>query len=265
MTADCETAADPVDVARECLYRFLAVALTDPRGPRGRLLADAASRRLAADAADLLAAEARAAPVPLGLGELPPDRLDLGPAVDTLERAGADPAAEYDRVFGLVSARECPPYETEYHSSGDPFFRAQQMADVAGFYRAFGLETSRRAPDRPDHLALELEFLAYLLLKKRLALGAWATGGQERAAVCDAAVRDFFRDHVAWWVPAFAAGLRHRAGGGFYATLADVLAALVPAERARLGLPAPRLPLRTAGAEQPDEEAAGCGGCAAAV
>jgi TorA maturation chaperone TorD len=251
-----------VDLARECLYRFLAAALSDPREPRWQLLLDGCNQQLAREAAELLRSEAGSGAVPLGFGEQPPERLDLEPLLRELPRAAADLETEHDRVFGLVPTRECPPYETEYHSTGEPFFRAQQLADVAGFYRAFGLETSRTSPERPDHLALELEFLAFLLLKKRLALESPVREGAEQAALCDEVFQTFFREHVSWWAPSFTVGLRRKAGGGFYAAAAQVLAAFLPAERARLNVPAPRLPLQPALIERPEEQS-GCGGCAA--
>src|SRR5262249_3835122 len=162
--------AEALDLARECLYRFLAASLSSPHTASHRLALDPDSQRLACVAAELLRSEARATAVPLGFGELPPEHLDLGPLLGALHQSADGLETEYQRVFGLVLARECPPYETEYHSSAEPFFRSQQLADIAGFYRAFGLETSQAEPERLDHLALELEFLAVLLLKKRLAL-----------------------------------------------------------------------------------------------
>jgi TorA maturation chaperone TorD len=255
-----------LDLARECLYRFLAGAISDPHAEGHRLVYDPANQRLASEAADLLRAEASTATLSLGFGELPPDQLDLRPVLEELDRPAAESCAEYDRVFGLVPSRECPPYETEYHSSSEPFFRSQQLADVAGFYRAFGLQTSGAQPERPDHLALELEFMAFLLLKKRLVLASMPANATsaEQARICDEAQRVFFRDHLAWWVPSFAAGLRRKAGSGVYASVARLLAALLPVERARLGAEAPRLSLEAAFIERPEEQP-GCAGCRGTV
>jgi TorA maturation chaperone TorD len=265
MMTDTQPSAEAaaMDLARECVYRFLAAAVSDPREANWGLASEAASLRLAGAALDLLRAEAEPAAGPLGFGELPPESLDLQPLLSELPAQADHLVAEYDRVFGLVPARECPPYETEYHPSAETFFRAQQLADIAGSYRAFGLLPSRARPERPDHLCLELEFMAFLLLKKRLALAdAGREAAAERASVCDGAQRAFFRDHLAWWVPAFAAGLRRKAGGGFYAALGRLLAALVFAERCRCGVPAPRLPVQAALIERPEEQA-GCAGCSA--
>jgi TorA maturation chaperone TorD len=253
--------AQAIDLARECLYRFLAAALSDPGGERWRLLLDFENQDLARDAADLLRDEAPA--VPLGCGELPSEALDVRALLLETIRPIEDLRAEYDRVFGLVPARECPPYETEYHPSSETFFRSQQLADIAGFYRAFALDPSRAEPERPDHVALELEFMAFLLLKKRLALASGAPEEDiaERVSLCDEVERTFFRDHLAWWVPSFTTGLRRKAGSGFYAVAGRVLAALLPVERARFGLEAPRLSLPASLIERPEEQA-GCAGCA---
>jgi TorA maturation chaperone TorD len=252
-----------VDLARECLYRFLAAALSDPLRERFDLVRDPEDQRLAREATDLLRAEASAPAVVLGFGELPADELTLEPLLHELLQPVAELGAEYDRVFGLVLARECPPYETEYHPSAETFFRSQELADIAGFYRAFGLEIAQATPERPDHLALELEFVAFLFLKKRqaLAMAGPCPDADEHASVCDEAQRSFFRDHLAWWVPSFTTGLRRKAGGGFYAALGKVLAALLPLERNRFGVEVPRMPLQATLIERPEEQA-GCAGCA---
>jgi TorA maturation chaperone TorD len=213
-----------------------------------------------------LQAEADAHPLPRGPGELPAARLDLRPVLLELLMPAAHLQGEFERVFGLVTARDCLPFETEYHPSADPFFCAQQMADVAGFYRAFGLEPTQAAPERPDHLALELEFMAFLLRKQRQAhdMAGAAPQAAEYAQVCEEAQRAFFRDHLAWWVPAFATGLRRKAGDGFYAAVSQVLAALLPLERALLDVAAPRRPVALATVERPEEEP-GCDGCEAGL
>jgi TorA maturation chaperone TorD len=254
--------AAAIDLARECLYRFLAAALMDPHTEGWLLVQDAKSQRLARAAAELLREAATVRPAVLGLGELPPEQLTLEALLTELHKPIDVLRSEYDRVFGLLVPRECPPYETEYHPSSEAFSRAQQLADIAGFYRAFGIEPASAIPERPDHIALELEFMAFLLLKKRLALAMPEHGleGADRAAVCEAAQRSFLRDHLAWWVPAFARGLRRKAGEGFYAAVGEVLAAFLPAERGRFDVPAPRTPLQPAFIERPEEQA-GCASC----
>jgi TorA maturation chaperone TorD len=246
------------DLARECVYRFLAAAFRDPWSDSWQPLFDETSRRLVCEAGALLQAGPAAT---LGFGELPLEDLDISRLVAALPASSVELRAEYDRVFGLVLCRECPPYETEYHPAEETFLRAQQLADVAGFYRAFGLQPSRQRPERPDHLSLELEFMAFLLMKKRLADGTEAEA-PERRETCEAALRGFFREHFSWWTPSFATGLRRKAAGGFYHQLACVLAALLPLERERFQVPPPRQPLPPALIERPEESSA-CSSCVA--
>jgi TorA maturation chaperone TorD len=260
MTADSAA----VDLARECVYRFLAAALSDPRGDRFRLALDPEDQLLACRAADLLRAEAGAAPGRLGLGELPPGDLALEPVCMHLQGPPDGLTADYDRTFGLAPCRECPPFETEYHAYTDAFFRAQQMADVAGFYRAFGLTPAADLSGRPDHVAAELAFLSFVLLKKRLALAEADDDPEaaDRASVCEEARQAFFRDHIAWWVPAFATGLRRKAGAGLYAAVGRALAALIHVERRTLGVDTPSIPAQPS-RDDPAEEPGACGDCTA--
>jgi len=254
----CESQA--TDLARECLYRFLAVALSDPQLTCWRFVLDQENQRLACAAADLLRTDFGEQMVQLGFAELPPQQLDLEPVVSESRKRIDELCTEYDRVFGLVLAKECPPYETEYHRTSETFFRSQQLADIAGFYRAFGLEPSHEQPERPDYLPLELEFMAFLLMKKRLAMNAVDSDAAERVNMCEEAERNFFREHLAWWVPAFANGLRRKARSGLYAELACVLATLIPAERHRLGVDRPRMPVHAELIERPEEQS-GCANC----
>jgi TorA maturation chaperone TorD len=236
------------DLARECLYRFLSGIVAGPYSAGWDRALAAGNAGLALEAARRLRAES--------------DDSDITGLAEALNAPLDGMRAEYDAVFGLVVPKECPPYETEYYPTQETFGRSQQIADVAGFYRAFGIEPARSSPERPDHLALELEFMAFLLLKKRLALAAVELDPEavEQASVCERAQRDFFSDHLAWWIPAFAAGLGRKAAGGYHHALARVLAAWVPAECCRLDIPAVLRPVRPELIEGPEEQP-GCAAC----
>jgi TorA maturation chaperone TorD len=259
-TREFTTEAAALDLAREALYRFLAAAVADPHTRNWRLIVRHDDQQLARDAAAYLREEKSLQVSILGPGELPLDQLDLRPFLHDVQRPVCEIGADYDRIFGLLTCRECPPYETEYHPTSEAFFRTQQLADIAGFYRAFGLEPGRATSERPDHIALELEFMAFMLLKKRLALRSHDAERWERADICDNAQRLFFREHLAWWLPAFATGLLRKAGSGFYASLARILAAFVAAERGHFEVPPSRRPLQVTLIE-PSEEQAGCASC----
>jgi TorA maturation chaperone TorD len=236
------------DLARESLYRFLSSVIAGPYSAGWERALETGNQDLVIEAARWLRG---------GTYDCEMNRLveEMQAPVETL-RAG------YDAVFGLVVPRECPPYETEHYPSKETFGRSQQLADVAGFYRAFGIEPAQTSPERPDHLALELEFMAFLFLKKRLALDVIGRDPEaaERVSVCVGAQHDFFRDHLAWWVPTFAAGLKRKASGGYPRALAHALAAWIPAECRRLGISTVLTPVRPELIEVPEEQS-GCSAC----
>ncbi|MCX8073089.1 MAG: molecular chaperone TorD family protein [Candidatus Binatia bacterium] len=106
--------------------------------------------------------------------------------------------AEYLRVFDRTSP--CSPREgswTQQAVSGRPAL----IADIAGFYAAFGVQLGSALSDTEDRIAAELEFSAFLALK--LAYAA-ATGEQQGAEVVHAALRSFWCDHVGRFVLPFA-------------------------------------------------------------
>ena len=105
-------------------------------------------------------------------------------------------AAEYQSLFGGTVA--VAPYEGSYEL--DPIRQARQMADVAGFYRVFGAEAHGPAAERPDHVGCELEFLAFLELRRLAAAGE---GDGEGAELADEIAGTFLLDHARHWLPTF--------------------------------------------------------------
>lgn len=246
-----------LDLARETLYRFLAGLFSDPRGPAWEtLVLNPHSQAVARLAADLLHEHLANESIDLGFGELPIEALDLRPTLAQLARSAEQLQDEYVRTFGLVFNRECPPYETEYQRNEDTFFRAQQMADIGGFYRAFGLQPGSERGERPDHVATELEFMALLLYKQRTAFDRTgedvATAG-EHSETCRQAQYDFLHEHLSWWAPAFAHAVRRKAETGLYFVAAGLLAAFLPVERTLLGVAAPKAGLQPFSDEEPDD------------
>lgn len=241
------------DLAREVVYRFLSAALRDPRDPRFAPVRDQKNQELVAAAMEVLREEGVASSPILGFGEVPPEELSWKKIEASLQADDGVLAGEFDRIFGFTLCKECPPYETEFCANAEPFYRSQQMADIGGFYRAFGLEFV----ERPDYLPLELEYLALLLTKERLA--ASEPDGLERAAICRSAREHFLRDHLCAWVPSFTLGLRRKADAGFYAVVGEALAAFVPLERVRFEIAKPTFPqLPTLTNVEEDDS---CGGC----
>lgn len=248
---------DPAhSAARQVLYRYLALAFTDPRTGSWSDLANRELQACAIAAVELLQADTSTQVPQLGRGERPLDALDCTRLFEALPETAAEMNAEYERVFGLLVSAPAPPYETEYINSKYTFQRSQHLADVAGFYRAFGLEISGESTERPDHLALELEFMAVVIGLERQGAGEGSAEG-ERRGICRNAQRRFVHEHLSWWVPAFARLLSRDRADGFHARAAEALTCLMPAERALLGVPAPDAAAGPSLVERPEE----CEGC----
>jgi putative dimethyl sulfoxide reductase chaperone len=100
------------------------------------------------------------------------------------------------QIFGLTGSL-C--YETEYGLPHE-FRQSQELADIAGFYKAFGYKAGGTMRERPDHLAVELEFMHLLCIMEAKAL---SSGQLEEAHVCQDAQRSFLKDHLGSWIGLF--------------------------------------------------------------
>lgn len=162
-------------------------------------------------------------------------------------------ASEYRRLFSHNLTPDCPPYETQ-HGSTHIFWQSQQLADIAGFYRAFGVELSQAAHERIDHLAVELEFMGYLALKEAYAL---ERHHDAQVAVVQDAQRKFLNEHLGRWVSVFSSRVEAKLPGSAYASLAETLNEVVRWDCQRLGVqPEPLHFEATAQRQEPAEE--GC-------
>ena len=258
-TAVAPTIDEAVTLARGHVYAFLASALADPLQSHFEQALDRRVQAVAVAAASLLASEAPPS-MELGPDEHQPGALDLLPVTEALARPREALLREHQDLFGLLLGKTVIPYETEYCRQTLTFYRAQQLADIAGFYRAFGLETSSESPERQDHISVELEFMAHLIHKELFAAASPDPALQEKASLCSNAQKEFFRTHLAWWIPAFAALLRREASSPLYSALALALASFLPGERAIFDVP-PNRNLAEPLPEPPTvEEDSCCGG-----
>lgn len=159
-----------------------------------------------------------------------------------IERLGGDGASltdaqteledEYSSLFGHAVRGACPPYELEY-GPGEIVQRAPDLADIAGFYAAFGLEMAPDS-DRPDHIMAECEFMSALCFKEA---AAGEADSMEHVEQCQAAQRAFLRDHLSFWLPAFSRRLGELARPGFYADVAKFARVFIEEECHRFHLP----------------------------
>lgn len=132
---------------------------------------------------------------------------DLTEHVEALQRLG-----------GHAVRSECPPYELEYQR-GEVFHQSQTLADIAGFYAAFGLACTGPLAERPDHFVAQLEFLSILAQREALAL---ERGDAEGIDCCRRAQASFLCDHAGRWMPAYLARVRRAAPESTAAAAADL-------------------------------------------
>ena len=173
---------------------------------------------------------------------------------DLLEILPESLPREHDRAFGHSVSAEAPPYETSYGAS-HIFMQSHQLADIAGFYKAFGLQPL--TGERLDHLAAELEFMQYLAAKETYAK---EHAGTEEVDVCRDAQRTFLKEHLGRWVGAFATRMEGRKGSPFYVRLVQEIVKFVREECEALQVE----PLAISAAELRVPESVGdaqCGTC----
>jgi DMSO reductase family type II enzyme chaperone len=173
-------------VARSFIYRVLAQTFQDPTPESWAWLCQPATResfQSAWKALQLKAGESSACPA------------FESDAFDSFHSA-------YLAVFGHAARGSCPLNEIEYGDlKADPLFQPHRLADLAAFYRAFGLELAYNAGERQDHICLELEFMCVLAAREAYALEN-QFDADDLSFGRDAQKR-FLRDHLGRWVPAF--------------------------------------------------------------
>jgi TorA maturation chaperone TorD len=224
--------------------------MTGPTGPPASQEAEVA-RALTRGGIYRLLGRAFGYPTPSVLAELGPLAVRAaeapGVAPDIRQRLvdfslaarDADPGVlAGEHVFLFDRQVRCPPYESAYAPAPRMAGKSAELADVAGFYAAFGLTPALARPDMEDHIAAELEFMSALALKEAYAAAEEDADG---LAVTRAAQVTFLTDHLGRWAEAFGGSLHAATPVPFYAAAARLLAAWVLAEVAALGATPTRL------------------------
>ncbi|MBM3837605.1 MAG: hypothetical protein FJ398_06520 [Verrucomicrobia bacterium] len=177
-----------------------------------------------------------------------------------LQRRNFEPfLQDYIAVFGHAARGSCPLNEIEYGDlKADPLFQPHRLADLAAYYRAFGLEITEDATERPDHICIELEFMSVLAAKEAYALEHQLDDLE--LPVCRDAQKGFLREHLGRWTPAFARRLARVAGEGVLGALAEFTLEFIEEECRRLGVAAGSEDLLLRPVDEADESlCASCG------
>lgn len=154
------------------------------------------------------------------------DAASLRPALREARARLLDLQGEYNTLF--ATSVKAPAWETAYEldKTGK---RAAELADIEGFYRAFGLNLT--APIEPDSLVAELEFLSVLLQKQ---LYARNEGNQEGEEICEDAYRKFLTDHLCRWCEVFLQRLEETTEEEYYRRIGALLRVFLDKETQEL-------------------------------
>ncbi len=148
-----------------------------------------------------------------GNGELSETFNDLqeglqGADVETLSQG-------YHATFGGATvAMDCPPYEM-YFSGSHIWQQTQDLSDISGFYKAYGIEIEedKASSRRWDHIAVELEFLHFLTYKLAYAI---ENHSDEKQEACLSGKKKFLNSHIGRWIHAFATSASKKTPEAFY-------------------------------------------------
>ncbi len=160
------------------------------------------------------------------------DQIETWVASECVNWKLVDLQAEHRRVFSNVITLDCPPYETLF-GNDHVFGQSQVMGDIAGFYKAFGVELSRDIHERLDHLSVEFEFMHFLAYKESYAR---CHDGADKTQIVVDAQKKFVKEHIGRWVPLFARMLAKKADSGFFKLLAEMSSDWIDFEAAFLGV-----------------------------
>ncbi|SNZ13909.1 respiratory nitrate reductase chaperone NarJ [Hydrogenobacter hydrogenophilus] len=153
-------------------------------------------------------------------------QVDLEPfkkAIAEAKERVIDLQGEWNALFSTTL--KAPANETAYEleKAGR---KAVELADIEGFYKAFGLEV--KSPYEPDSIVAELEFTAFLLRGK---MWAEQQGNAEAQEVYENAFRSFFRDHLGRWYRIFTDLLKEHSEENYYRHLGELLKSFLDKER----------------------------------
>jgi len=119
--------------------------------------------------------------------------------------------SEFVDIFGHTLSKQITPYALEHLKNSDVFFRTQKLADLNGFYKAFGMEVE--SIERADHISTQTEFISLLLLKEII---ADRNNLFEEKEICEKALADFKNEHFWDWVEIFSENMINYVDEEFY-------------------------------------------------
>lgn len=223
-------------VARACIYQLLSQALIYPDDDVVAAMVET----------DLPQAREATAFLPV---DLDPELAAFGDQMT--DTNASELKSLHGHVFSHVVSADCPPCEALY-TAKEIFQETSELADIAGFYKAFGLTLAES--ERVDHISVELEFMHFLTYKEAY---AQTHHDPAKARFCRETQRKFVRDHLGRWSAHFARLLDRKADGGYYSCLASLLEKFISSEAAFLRV-SPEVTLASQEWRSADSDESGC-------
>jgi TorA maturation chaperone TorD len=140
-------------------------------------------------------------------------------------------AAEYARLFILPGA---PLQPTESVQRGEGRLWGEATVRVQKAYHEAGFALSPESHQIPDHLSVELEFMAHLATQEA---ELWEADSRQDAQTLQDRQRAFLRDHLGAWAVSFARKLREETSQHYYQYLAELLETVLESDTSFLTNP----------------------------
>lgn len=141
-------------------------------------------------------------------------------------------ARDHNRLYGVSATAVVAPYESVHRDDDGLLFDSSTLR-VREAYRAQRLQAPRLNREPDDHIGLEFDFVARLLLR---ALDAEADGARASAQEELDAARDFLGTHPLQWAPAMLSRAAAAAETHFMAGLALLSMGALESARTDLGV-----------------------------
>ena len=198
--------------ARREVYAFLAAAFTRP--PTAETLASLSDENFLGSAEQLFGDQT--------VAQLRRFAAEPGRAGDV----EAETRQAFMDIFKVPGGKYITPYESVYRDTrgaGDRAVSGLLMGgcavDVQRWYRLAALDIAETAADLPDHIGLELGYLAHLCAKE----GEFAAAADDRLLTRDWEMeRDFLAAHVVTWIADLRDRLYTKWPHPYYCAIADL-------------------------------------------
>jgi len=159
------------------------------------------------------------------LNTLCPDAAIFSAAMEeTIQKySNEDLAVEYARLFVGPYELKAPPYGSVY-LDGERRVMGNSTMEVIRLYEEAGLAMDKDFKELPDHIAVELEFMYYLIYKEVEALEKLE---KDKALAFREIRNHFFNRFFSPWIPPFWEKIKETTDNNFYIALADCLSTFI--------------------------------------